>query len=257
MRAGTAIGVLAALALAGCGGQGASTEADSPASAQEFRGQLDALCAEGQQRLLEAVDFAIPATNDQQLVMLEGLVETQEEMTPQLEALTPPADLAEGFDNYLALREERLAAAADSAESGQESPEVGVLTEEMREQAEDLGLADCAGRIDPDDEQTVTKLVVDDLRAPDPDACGTLYTPAYLKRFWPTEEPEAACRKERADLDSAKTVDVDSVTGQGKLATVSVTIDEGLDNAGYAIIALIDDGGEWKVHDEYFYSKDD
>jgi hypothetical protein len=249
--------VLSAIALAGCGGADTATEAGAPPSAPDFRAQVDALCGQGQQRLIEAVDFSIPTTGDQDIILLAALAETQAELTPDFEALTPPADLATDYDLYLALRGKRLAAAEKAGETGRNAPAVGVLGEKMRTVAEDMDLMDCASRIDPAEKEIVSRIVVDDLMSPDPDACGTDYTPEYLKLFWPdADDPEEGCREERAKAKPADKVTVTEVTGQGPLATVSARVEGGPDGDATATLALVKVDGRWLIRDESFYVDD-
>src|SRR5688500_20365791 len=80
----------AAAAIAGCGGGDDS----SGLSADEFRTQADAICADADTRI-DALDE--PNANDQVLGFLQSGLTIQREQIEKLKALEPPSDLSGTF----------------------------------------------------------------------------------------------------------------------------------------------------------------
>src|SRR3712207_1401202 len=93
----------AAAAIAGCGGG----DDDSGAlSADEFRSQADAICADANTRL-DALDE--PTGPDQVLGFLQSGLTVQQEQLDKLKALQPPDDLSGTFDEATALLDQQTA----------------------------------------------------------------------------------------------------------------------------------------------------
>ena len=150
------LAVLGAAALiAGCGGGGSDS-----LSADEFREQADAICAEGD----EATDaLTTPTTADQVLPFLQTGLPISDEQRDRIAELDPPDDLQATFDEAQDLNQQRrdlLQQAVDRIEAGEDpeavlrelEPELDRLQEESRAKARELGLTVCGA----DDDGTTT-----------------------------------------------------------------------------------------------------
>jgi hypothetical protein len=151
------LAVLGAAALiAGCGGGSDSLSAD------EFREQADAICAEGD----EATDaLTAPTTPDQVLPFLRTGLPITDEQRERIAALDPPDELQATFDEAQELNQQRrdlVQQAVDRIEAGEDpeavlrelDPQLDQLQAEARAKARELGLAVCGA--DEDDEGATT-----------------------------------------------------------------------------------------------------
>jgi hypothetical protein len=139
------IGVAAAIA--GCGGGDDS----SGLSADEFRTQADAICADADTRI-EALDE--PNANDQVLGFLQSGLTIQREQIEKLKALEPPSDLSGTFGEATGLLDQQIAEIQGAADriAGGEDPETVIreldptiedLGEQADAKAKELGLTVC------------------------------------------------------------------------------------------------------------------
>jgi len=150
----------AAAAIAGCGGGG---DSDGALSAEEFRTQADAICAEANTRL-DTLDE--PTQADQVLGFLQSGLTVQKEQLAKLKALQPPSDLAGTFDEATGLLDQQTAAIQGAADriAGGESAEAVIadvdaqidsLNDQADAKAKELGLEVC-GTEDTGDATTAT-----------------------------------------------------------------------------------------------------
>jgi hypothetical protein len=138
----------AAAAIAGCGGG----DDDSGAlSADEFRQQADAICADANTRI-DALDE--PTGADQVLGFLQSGLTVQKEQLEKLKALEPPDDLAGTFTEATDLLDQQTAAIQGATDriAGGEDPEAVIgevdseidsLSEQADAKAKELGLEVC------------------------------------------------------------------------------------------------------------------
>jgi hypothetical protein len=138
----------AAAAIAGCGGG----DDDSGAlSADEFRQQADAICADANTRI-DALDE--PTGADQVLGFLQSGLTVQKEQLEKLKALEPPDDLAGTFSEATDLLDQQTAAIQGATDriAGGEDPEAVIgevdseidsLSEQADAKAKELGLEVC------------------------------------------------------------------------------------------------------------------
>jgi hypothetical protein len=138
----------AAAAIAGCGGG----DDDSGAlSADEFRSQADAICADANTRI-DALDA--PTSADQVLGFLQSGLTVQTEQLEKLKALEPPDDLAGTFNEATDLLDQQKAAiqdAADRIEGGEDpeaviseaDPKIESISDQAKAKAKELGLTVC------------------------------------------------------------------------------------------------------------------
>ena len=138
----------AAAAIAGCGGGGDDSGA---LSADEFRTQADAICADANTRI-DALDE--PTGADQVLGYLQSGLTVQREQLDKLKALEPPSDLAGTFNEATDLLDEQVTeiqSATDRISSGEDpekvinevSPKLDELSSEADAKAKELGLEVC------------------------------------------------------------------------------------------------------------------
>jgi hypothetical protein len=142
----------AAALIAGCGGG----DSDAP-SAEEFRQQADAICADANARLGALEE---PASAAEILPYLQAGLPIQEDEIARIRELEAPEDLQptlDGAADLLQQRQEAIQAAADRIAGGEDpaavidevDPEIQRLRDEARAAARELGLTVCG--TDPDD----------------------------------------------------------------------------------------------------------
>ena len=138
----------AAAAIAGCGG---GDDSGGALSADEFRTQADAICADANTRL-EALDE--PSGSDQVLGFLQSGLTVQKEQLDKLKALQPPDDLAGTFNEAMDLLDQQtteIQGAADRISDGEDpeavindvSAELDSISDQADAKAKELGLEVC------------------------------------------------------------------------------------------------------------------
>ena len=138
----------AAVAIAGCGG---GDDSGGALSADEFRTQADAICADANTRL-EALDE--PTGNDQVLGFLQSGLAVQQEQLDKLKALEPPNDLAGTFNEAMDLLDQQtseIQGATDRISGGEDpqtvvsdvSPKLDSISAQADAKAKELGLTVC------------------------------------------------------------------------------------------------------------------
>lgn len=137
----------AVAAIAGCGGGGS----DGALSADEFRSQADAICADANARL-QALDE--PTGNDQVLGFLQSGLSVQKGQLDELKALKPPSDLSGTYGEAMDLLDQQtseIQGAADRISAGEDpetviqevSPKLDSISKEADAKAKELGLTVC------------------------------------------------------------------------------------------------------------------
>jgi hypothetical protein len=171
----------AAAAIAGCGGG----DDDSGAlSAEEFRSQADAICADANTRL-DALDE--PTGADQVLGFLQSGLTVQKEQLEKLKALQPPDDLAGTFNEATDLLDQQTAAiqgAADRIAGGEDAEtvigevdsKIDSINEQADAKAKELGLEVC-GTEDSGTDTTATVATAPALTTTAPPATDTTAGP--------------------------------------------------------------------------------
>lgn len=140
--------------IAGCGG------GDDSLSAEEFRTQADAICADANGQL-EAVGE--PSSPDQYLGYIQSALPIQQAQIERLRELDPPDDLQADFDTGVGAIQEQIDAiqgAATRIEAGEDptavltevGAELDTINEESDAAAQRLGLTVCGS----DSEETAT-----------------------------------------------------------------------------------------------------
>jgi hypothetical protein len=136
----------AALVLGGCGGGNGGGE---EMTADEFRQEADAICAEFEGRL---DDLGRPESLDDLQNFVSEAVPIIEEGNAQLQELNPPDELQEQWDRAMEINNEQLETVRDLREAvedgdqarAQELIEAGnEANTEADQLAADLGLEDC------------------------------------------------------------------------------------------------------------------
>jgi hypothetical protein len=174
MPASRRIGALAILAIgavalgAGCGGDGD----DSGLSADEFRSQVDAVCARFDD---ESNDLDDPTSAEDVLPFLEANIDLQEEQLNELQAITPPDEFADDYQEALELGQtqiDQLQGVVDDIEGGADPVEAvneagddfEANSERLSELADDIGLEECGNNSvnSSDDTDTSTDDTLDD-----------------------------------------------------------------------------------------------
>ena len=163
--AGLAV-VGAAALIAGCGGG-----SDSP-SADEFREQADAICADAN-REIDGLTEPTSVDTDEVLPFLTSGLTIQQSQIDRLRELEPPSDLEGTWNEAIDLLEERqglIQEAADKIAAGEsasavlgDDAELERLQEEARQKARDLGLTVCGS----EDEEPSTTATDTTATAPD------------------------------------------------------------------------------------------
>jgi hypothetical protein len=139
---------LLALAFAGCGGNGGGGDGGE-LSAEEFRQQADAICADYDQRI---EDLGQPESLAQLNEFIDRAIPIIEEGFAKLRELDPPEELQADWDRAMELNEENLeltrelrdASEAEDQERVQEIlAQAGENEQETDRLARELGLARC------------------------------------------------------------------------------------------------------------------
>lgn len=157
--AGLAI-VGAAALIAGCGGG-----SDDRLSADDFRSQADAVCAEAN-RATDAI--AAPTSADEVLAFLEATRGVTVPNIDKLKDINPPEDLQAKWDEAIDLQEsqvELMDSAIDRIKGGEDadavlneiSSQAGSNQERLRTLARELGLEVCGADDDADEPTTTTE----------------------------------------------------------------------------------------------------
>lgn len=133
--------------IAACGG-------DSGPDREEFLAEVDAVCEKAQDELSELRE---PTTLPELADVLDEGAAINDEALADLEQIEPPDDDAEAYEQLLEdvrERNEALVDARDAADQGDEEEAIRIiedgeqLSEEIREQAEDLGLEECPKEVE-------------------------------------------------------------------------------------------------------------
>jgi len=150
-----ALAAASILVAAGCGGSKTSdkpvTQTTAALSADQFRQQADAICAD----IDTKVDALGEPTSEADIVSyLEKGLAVQNEQLTRLRALTPPADLKAAYDEALGLLQQQTDTITQAKEriSGGESattvlaelsPKLDELESQAKQKAAELGLTKC------------------------------------------------------------------------------------------------------------------
>jgi hypothetical protein len=144
--------LLASLSLlaAGCMGGGGEKTTSPPLTKVEYIQKADAICARYEGELAKLPE---PQTLDALAQMADAALPIAETGVERLRALTPPSDLQEQVDRWLALNEQNIRdieRLRDAAEDGDET-EVQKIAGEARDNERDadlaagaIGFRDCA-----------------------------------------------------------------------------------------------------------------
>jgi hypothetical protein len=156
----------AAIAVAGCGGGDDSTSATdgasgasgaantTPLSEEDFVSQANAICADGNSQV-----EALP-TPGQDLAGLadyaQQVLDIGNPLLLQLDALVPPEDLADKYDEYISSSQDQAQLDSQLVEAAQagDTQEVKSLVKQLNAAnndalANDLGLTECAKDVQP------------------------------------------------------------------------------------------------------------
>jgi hypothetical protein len=145
--AAAALVLSGSLLAAGCGGDGGGGNGEL--SAEEFRQQADAICADFEQRLDEVEP---PTSPDDIQRFVNEAVPIIEEGTGRLNDLDPPDEFQDEWDRVVEINEENLATIRsvrdalednDIAEAQRLIQEAGGNEEEADQLARDIGLTEC------------------------------------------------------------------------------------------------------------------
>jgi uncharacterized phage infection (PIP) family protein YhgE len=135
-----------ALALGGCGGGNGGGE---ELTAEEFRQEADAICAEFEGRLDE---LGTPESLDDLQSFVSEAVPIIEEGNAQLQELNPPDELQEQWDQVMEINDEQLQTVRDLREAVEEGDQARMqellqagdeANQESDRLAAGLGLEDC------------------------------------------------------------------------------------------------------------------
>ncbi|MBA2240804.1 MAG: hypothetical protein H0W09_06140 [Solirubrobacterales bacterium] len=135
----------------GCG-EKQEPPAPEPLSQSEFTAAADEICVAAREQTLAAVEDT-PSTPEQNAALTADLIAISEQELSELVALRTPASLEQGFDRYLAARQEaievqgealRAARAEDALGFAEAQAEVAGGQVERTRLAEEAGLEECS-----------------------------------------------------------------------------------------------------------------
>ncbi len=238
---------LTALALAACGGGGAETAGDS----EDFAVAADRICTEAAKRDI-GTRHAATADN---AAYLRQLQEQRRAAVVELAALTPPAELADRFDEYLSLRQQAATSIGDGI--GAAEAEDSAAFEDFRSVARkrvlaaqrlaaDLGLSACAGTLPASDRASIEAVI----------ASST--DPSQAREFCREHVSEAMiaanfgslsdCIREQSKRSATEAIRIDEFSGvAGVSADAIATLSTGDERAGTYEILLVEEGGSWRL----------
>ena len=251
--------VMVAAALAACG----SDEGGDEPKGEDFAGQANAICVDANRKLVEInLELGYEVDEQDAVERLERVLPLREQTLSQFETLEPPADQAEGFDAFLATRQDLVdgtEAQLDAYESGTQKQirEAGADTaaagEESAETATDIGLSDCGGKLPSDDAKAAEDVLREHLTTNPLTSCTTdgLVTEVYLE-----EKLGGVARCKRLQIKNAEDperlfedITVSGATGVDEvIATLEFkSIGGSFDSAPLRGILYYVDGG-WKIY---------
>jgi len=154
--------------LAACGGD---DDEAGETGGDDFASQAEAICIEGAEAAREVnLEFGYATKSDDLIEATETLLDARQAALTDFEALEPPEELADAYDEYIAAREdvvatteERLAALEDGDTAAVEASD-GAFEEavdSMEAAGADLELEACAGILPDDDAEAVEEVLLE------------------------------------------------------------------------------------------------
>ena len=255
-------GTIAVLGIAACGDDDSGGSEDS---GDDFVTQLNALCEEGTQRVIDNnLELGYSQDPKDQIELGERVVEAREEITAGIEELEPPEEDAETFDEMVAARKDLIALAEDRVAAVKKNDQEAIAANtKATEEASDLedaasaelGAEICDGELPEEDAQAAEDTLREFATTADPEtSCNSdtgLVTEPYLKQGFGGVE---ACEGEQQKLednpkDLAEDIEVTDVTGvDGMAATIEYEDAGGLYDGqpSTATVYYVDNG--WKIY---------
>jgi hypothetical protein len=210
-RAVCIVALVSLPAFVGCGGDG---------DGDGFIAEVDAICTQSARQVNAAFAQGAPTSAQEAAAIDAALVETRQAEVNDLRALEAPEDKAAGYEDFVAARNEILAATQDQLEADRQadqqasqeaSAQVAQAFDKADQAAEEIGLQACAGVLPPDEEEEVravaeeffTASTAAELKAACEDA-----TDAYIEQIGGLEQ----CH-EPAEPRTIEIIDVSGVSG--------------------------------------------
>lgn len=198
-------------------------------TAEEFIAETDEVCRDTAEAVVANDARYSPDTTQKQSIRIEQeTARLASERLEQLEAIEPPADLRDEYDEYLSLRREalrtfdRLLAAwkkDDMRRRDKLNRRLNADVERFNETGEEVGFFACANRLPQDDRKEVVNNATRYFKNPAPRVCKKVFTKDLLREIeGPDECPNLLTGSRRARVK-----DIGGVEGVRADAKVTVT----------------------------------
>ena len=230
---------------------------------EDFATQANAICTEGAEVAREInLELGLESATEDVIEFNERLLEARQAGLTDLEALEPPADLSDAYDEYLAAREdlvsateENIAALEDDDTAAIEAADAAVeeAVGAMESAGAELDLDACAGVLPDDDAQAAEDVLREYSTTVDPEViCGPdgISTEAFLENILGGEENCLEGQEEIvSDPDQLpEDIEVTDVSGVDDIAATIEYEEVGGGADGTAFTAqLFYIDGEWKI----------
>lgn len=205
--------------VAACGGD----DDEGDGGGEDFVAQTDAICEEGAASVRDAnLEFGYSTDEEDRLESAQLVLEAREQALSEFEALEPPAEVADDFEQYIAARKDLTAATEDEIAALEKSDQAGVeeaaataakAGEQLDKFAKAVDLNSCAGILPDDDAQAAEDVLHEFNTTADPvTSCDSdeLVTEIYLEEGFGGVE---ACTKKQETIEVPKDVKVSEITG--------------------------------------------
>ena len=203
-------------ALAACG-------SDDEDDGDDFVSEADAVCIDqaSQLRDLALEREGPPLDAKTAAAAYEENVPVLEQSQADLEAIEPPSDQSDNWDEYLSLRQERIdmsqqvidaVASGDTEAADEIAPKISPIVDEYEGIAEEMGLQACAAILPEDQVAAVEAAEQDAAASEDPEFyCEEFLLPQARRLQFGTDDPQKCI--DEPNSGEALSVEVSDVTG--------------------------------------------
>jgi hypothetical protein len=230
----------------------------------DFLGQLNSICEESTQELVEGnMQFAYATDPKEQAELAQAGQDARAEANEEIEALEPPEDDAKAFEDYVAAREDLLAAgearvkafeSGDEAAIAKASEEASAAADAEDKAAAALGADLCDDELPAEDAQAAEDTLREFATTADPaTSCSSdgLVTETMLEEYFGGVEK---CEKDQQKLEEnpdtlPEDVKVSEVTGVDGISATILFEDVGGKFDGQPSQASVYNlDGDWKLN---------
>lgn len=244
------------LVAAACGG------GDEESASDDFVAQADEICTNSQRELVGVVEDLGPLESpEDEAERVSALNPIREQTLADLQALEPPEELSADYEEYVALREERLAndkkveellQKGDVEAVGKISARNDEVTKDAEAKAEEIGFSACA-QVLPAEAEAQVKETIDMLEiSDDPALCTETMTASGVEVLFGSLEKCEKTQEELKPSELADSVDYEEIKGvEGVTANVIATVEGGALDGQRSSYQLLFEDGTYKVSEVF------